>query len=77
MHIQCGWRSSILCRNQNELSKQKTEEVQGANFGLLLCENEKISWSYAHVSSGNMYIIVGQNGLFSWFWCHLSPFCPY
>ena len=65
---------------QNEVSKQTTEEVQGANPGLLLFENQKNSWSTmswsvvqksknAHVSSGNMYIIVDQNGLFSWFWC--------
>jgi hypothetical protein len=73
---------SVPCTEtgQNEVSKQTTEEVQGANPGLLLFENQKNSWSTiswsavqkskdAHVSSGNMYIIVDQNGLFSWFWC--------
>jgi hypothetical protein len=30
---------------QNEVSKQTTEEVQGANPGLLLFENQKNSWS--------------------------------
>ncbi len=65
---------------QNEVLKQTTEEVQGANPGLLLFENQKNSWSTiswsavqkskdAHVSSGNMYMVVAQNGLFSWFWC--------
>jgi hypothetical protein len=53
------------------VSKQTTEEVQGANPGLLLFENQKNSWSTiswsgvqksknAHASSGKMYIIVDQ-----------------
>jgi hypothetical protein len=73
---------SVACTEtgQNEVSKQTTEEVQGALPGLLLFEKQKNSWSTiswsavqksknAHVSSGQMYIIVDQNGLISWFWC--------
>jgi len=70
MHI-----GSVPCTEtgQNEVSKKTTEEVQGANPGILLFENQKNSWSTiswsavqktknAHVSSGKVYIIVDQYG---------------